>query len=107
MFERILDYYPFLRYYLLPYLWCYLPYQTPHQLLNIFNIYNYHTTTLPHIFMSEIPLHTAQLLETYLPKNSDFLGDTGVDNIIYVIYNIIYYAIYTIRHIFLCDSVIM
>ena len=51
--------------------------------------------------MSEIILHTANLPKLYFLKNRLFLGDTGVDdNYIYIIYNVIFYAIYTIRLFF-------
>ena len=53
--------------------------------------------------MSEITLHTAQTSKSYSSKNRRFLGGTGVDN--NYIYNIIFYAIYAIRHIFLCRNV--
>jgi hypothetical protein len=56
--------------------------------------------------MSEITLHTVKTPKSYSAKNDDFLGVSGVDNIIYFkIYNIIFYTTYTIRHIFLCGSV--
>ena len=51
--------------------------------------------------------HTTKLLYHTFQKTDDFLGGIGVDNIIYVIYNIIFYAIYTIRLFFYCNSVIM
>ena len=73
--------------------------------LNIFNLSKSYTPTFLHIFMSEITLHTAQLSKSYSAKNCRFLGDTGVDNIIYIIYNIIFYAIYTIQLFFLCRNV--
>lgn len=46
--------------------------------------------------MSEISLHTAKTPKSYFRLNADFLGGIGVDNIIYSIYNIIFYATYTI-----------
>ena len=59
--------------------------------------------------MSEITLHTAETPKSYFLKNRLFLGGIGVDNIIYIlyIYNIIFYAIYTIQLFFLCYNVIM
>ena len=48
--------------------------------------------------MSEITLHTANLPKSYFLKNRHFLGGIGVDNS--YIYNIIFYAIYTIRLFF-------
>jgi hypothetical protein len=52
--------------------------------------------------MSEIILHIANLPKSYFLKNRLFLGGIGVDNnyILYIIYNIIFYAIYTIRLFF-------
>ncbi len=54
--------------------------------LNIFNISNFHTSTLPHYFMSEITLYTAKTPKSYFLKNRLFLGGIGVDN--NYIYNI-------------------
>lgn len=72
-----------------------------------FNISHYHTTTLPHIFMSEFPLHTAKLLKTYSAENRRFLGGIGVVyNYIHSIYYI-FFERYAIRHFFLCDSVVV
>ena len=58
--------------------------------------------------MSEIIFHTTKLLNHTFQKNDDFLGEFRVDNIIYLKYIILfYYAIYTIRLFFYCNSVIM
>ena len=81
--------------------------QVVNRLLIYFYISHYHTTTLPHIFMSEIPLHTAQLLKTYFSKNRRFLGGIGVVyNYIHSIYYI-FFERYAIRHIFICGSVVV
>ena len=73
--------------------------------LTYFNAFDFHTTTLPHIFMSDFPLHTAQLLKNYFPKIGDFLGVSGVIyNYIHCIYYI-FFERYAIRHFFLCGSV--
>ena len=73
--------------------------------LTYFNAFDFHTTTLPHIFMSDFPLHTAQLLKNYFPKIGDFLGVSGVIyNYIHCIYYI-FFERYAIRHFFLCVSV--
>ena len=75
------------------------------QLLNIFNISKIHTSTLPHHFMSEITLHTAQLQKSYSAKIDDFLGEFRVVyNYIHSIYYI-FFDRYTIRLFFLCGSV--
>ena len=69
--------------------------QVVNRLLMYFNILHYHTTTLPHIFMSEISLHTAKLPEIYFSKNRRFLGEFRVVyNYIYNIYYIFFRAIY-------------
>ena len=53
--------------------------------------------------MSEITLHTANLPKSYFLKNRLFFGGIGVDNnYISIIYNIIFYAIYTIQLFFSC-----
>ena len=92
---------------LCPYLWCYSVSQVDDWLLMYFNISHYHTTTLPHIFMSEFSRHTAKLPKTYFSKNRRFLGDTGVVyNYIHSIYYI-FFERYAIRHIFLCGSVVV
>ena len=59
--------------------------------------------------MSEITLYTAETPKSYFLKNRLFLGGIGVDNnyILNLIYNIIFYAIYTIRLFFLCYNVII
>ena len=58
------------------------------------------TSTLPHIFMSEFPLHTAQLLKNYFPKIADFLWEFRVVyNYIHSIYYI-FFERYAIRHFF-------
>ena len=68
--------------------------------LNLFFYSNFHTSTLPHIFMSEFPLHTAQLLKNYFPKIGDFLGGIGVVyNYIHCIYYI-FFERYTIDTFF-------
>lgn len=58
--------------------------------LTYFNAFDFHTTTLPHIFMSEFPLHTAQLLKNYFPKIGDFLGEFRVVYK-YILSNIIFF----------------
>ncbi len=73
--------------------------------LTYFNAFDFHTTTLPHIFMSDFPLHTAQPLKNYFLKIGDFLGEFRVVyNYIHCIYYIFFRAIRH-RHIFLCGSV--
>ena len=59
--------------------------------------------------MSEIIFHTTKLLYRTFQKNDDFLGEFRVDNnYIFNKYIILfYYAIYTIRLFFYCNSVIM
>ena len=70
--------------------------------LNIFNISNFHTSTLPHYFMSEITLYTAKTPKSYFLKIDDFLGDTEVVyNYIHSIYYI-FFDRYTIRLFFYC-----
>ena len=67
-----------------------------------FNTFDFHTTTLSHIFMSEFLLHTAHLLKTYFPKNRRFLGGIGVVyNYIHSIYYIFFerYAIDTFFYV--------
>ena len=77
------------------------------RLLIYFYISHYHTTTLPHIFMSEFSRHIAKLPEIYFSKNRRFLGEFRVVyNYILSIYYI-FFDRYTIRHFFLCDSVIV
>ena len=57
--------------------------------------------------MSEILPHTAETPKSYSRKNDDFLGDFGVVyNYILSIYYI-FFERYTIRHFFLCGSVVM
>ena len=58
--------------------------------LTYFNTFDFHTTTLPHIFMSDFPLHTAQLLKNYFPKIGDFLGEFRVVYNIYIVYIIFF-----------------
>ena len=64
--------------------------------LTYFNTFDFHTTTLPHIFMSEFSLHTAQLFKNYFPKIGDYLGGIGV---VYNYIRCIYYIFFrAIRH---------
>ena len=75
--------------------------------INIILHFNFHTTTLSHIFMSEFPLYTAQLPKKYFSKNRRFLGGIGV---VYNHIHSIYYIFFercAIRHIFLCGSVVV
>ena len=91
----------------MPHLWHYPVGQVANRLLTYFYTFDFHTTTLPHIFMSEISLHTAQLLKTYFSKNRRFLGGIGVVyNYIHSIYYI-FFERYAIRHIFYCGSVVV
>ena len=92
---------------LCPYLWCYSASQVANRLLTYFYILHIHIITLSHIFMSEFSRHTAKLPETYFSKKSPILGGIGVVyNYIHSIYYI-FFDRYAIRHIFLCDSVIV
>lgn len=75
--------------------------------INIILYFDFHTTTLPHIFMSEILLYTAKMSKTYFSKIGDFLGALGVVYNIYNIYIIFFFDRYAIRHIFLCGSVVV
>ena len=105
MVERILDFYPCFRRYLLPNLCRHPTHQIHSQLLNIFNISKSYIPTFLHIFMCEITIHTAQLPKSHSSKIDDFLGGIGVVyNYIHSIYYI-FFDRYTIRLFFLCRNV--
>ena len=73
-----------------------------HEKLTLFNTFNYHTTTLPHVFMSQFTRLTAYSPKKYSLKKCHFLGDTGVVyNYIHSIYYIFFdrYAIDTFFYV--------